>query len=120
MRIIDGKVVDFDERLLRGSLVEYWYGSSIDIGLVVGIDRDIGITIVNQDDEEDMLVCFPGPKSKKFEKDGIPEDHYYKVFGYLAECILKGNPIIIEKASLLAYGYEDRGGTVNNEKCPYR
>lgn len=113
-----------DYEKLEGKIVKYRWGYLPQVkGLVVGVDRDIGITIVNAEDHEHYFLCLKGPsspqwekfrkRSRKSEEDYISE--YYKWFDILVEQIKNGRcePKILRTISAIRPGYPSA------ESCPF-
>ena len=67
-----------NHRNLEGKKVKYVSGRIKQNGIVVNIDRSIGITIVDENDKTDKLVCLNGPKTKVYKKDKVKLKNYNK------------------------------------------
>jgi len=59
--VLEGREVKFVD-------VDNKYNVHNKIGIVVGCDRDIGITIINKHDEKEYLLCHPGPSSPQMAR----------------------------------------------------
>lgn len=58
-------------------------------GLVVGCDKDIGITIVNAADHDDYIMCLVGPSSPLWEGKAA-QDKYEELFNIIVEQLENG------------------------------
>ena len=60
-----------DYSYLEGKEVEWFYSTTPEdlgsdfIGIVKGCDYEVGVTIVNKEDKEHYLTCYPGPTGEK-------------------------------------------------------
>ena len=59
----------------------------IETGLIVGVNFDVGITIVNKNDTSQKLTCLVGKSSKGYYMN---DDDYEEVFYCLLSMIKKG------------------------------
>ena len=92
---LEGKVIDFN----RGDLVKK--------GLVVGCDREIGITIVDNSDHNSYLLCLTGPSSPLWTsrfpettENALRLTEHYKIFEYLVDQI-KLSRIIVDDLRII-------------------
>jgi len=69
-------------------------------GIVVGCDRDIGITIVNTEDKDDYIVCLIGPSSPLWKRVLHKEDSD-EVFDLLVHQIKSGYVDLTAVCSLI-------------------
>jgi len=93
---------------LEGKIIT-WEGDNGEehSALIVGCDRDIGITIVNAEDKNDYFYCLSGPSSPHYpsdpttpeniEEDKLMFDSVVKMLkkGYFNYKELAGEPITI-------------------------
>jgi hypothetical protein len=110
-----------DYEHLEGKEIDYICGNSKLRGLVVGVDRDIGITIVNAKNHEHFLTCVNGPSSGHvaYANDLIDIEAYNKVFDHSIEMLEQGKfdiDLHFNTMSIvgLIYGFEP---SLND--CPY-
>lgn len=54
---------------------------------IIHYDYDIGVTVVNADDENDYLICMHGPSSVAAKTSYWNKDRYDKIFKYLSYII---------------------------------
>jgi len=87
--------INYEE--LEGKIVTYDFGWGRENLLVVGCDRDIGITLCLADDKEDNRICINGPLSPISKENNVgwktEKAHlkvYYAMFDYLVKAIKKG------------------------------
>ena len=57
-----GKIMDKYEKM-EGKIVDYVDGVGTIKGKIIGCDKDIGVTIVDNDNPDKYLLCYAGPKS---------------------------------------------------------
>lgn len=106
----EGKVIDF-----------YNTDDECTEGLVVGCDKDVGITIVNNDDHDDYLYCVIGPSSSLWNDD-CSNAKILKTIPYVRDQIEEGvfhlNDLIAYRSSL---GFVDFGiaGGASQETCSF-
>ena len=92
--------------------------------MVVGCDRDIGITIVNTKDKEDYLFCLNGPSSPLWHKEeaNILQDEgvYDKTFEFIVDQIEKNivNAEVLDEFVLLLTN-KTCGDKPTSETCPF-
>lgn len=100
-----------------GYVCLYDGGEVIYNGLVVGMDRDLGITIVNHDDKDDYLCCINGPMHKEYD----PTCYWDDIYDYIADCIEDEEVIDASKAVYLYHGEEriPSGNSVDASKCSF-
>ena len=90
-------------------------------GIVVGCDRDIGITIVGKDNLSQYLVCLIGPSSPSW-RDSVhmtkDEDkaEYYKLFDILVNQIKSGQYDFSEIGAVVGIHYGTNPSVI---KCPF-
>lgn len=71
-----------------------FYNGRIDkLARVAGCNYDIGITIINAEDKNDYLFCFPGPNSPQVVKEGIIVPEYSQKFYRITDLLEKENYI---------------------------
>ena len=58
-----------------------------DIGLVVGCDYYVGITIINAYDHDEFLFCAPGPLAPRKSDEPFDLDQWERYYYYILECI---------------------------------
>jgi hypothetical protein len=58
-------------------------------GIVIGIDFDIGITIINKEDKDDYLLCYLGETVQPAE-DEEEKELYNRLFSWAVEAIRQG------------------------------
>lgn len=80
-----------------GKTVKYSYNNRYNenvmlTGVVVGCDEKIGISIVNEDDPKDHLICLHGPSAK----DYYHESYYNIIFDYIVKMINIGGTIEVK------------------------
>lgn len=77
---------------LEGKEIIYTMGDDTLIGKVVGIDYDIGITVVDKNDTDRYLICIPGPCSPHgtVEYPDYLFDSYDEEFFFSFEAIKDG------------------------------
>ena len=80
-----------DYSKLEGKKIEYFWGDNIREGLVVGVDFNIGITIVDANNHDNFILCLAGPLSPTREQFVTMTDKQYKnSFNYYIEAIKSG------------------------------
>jgi len=84
-----------DYSVLEGGEVKFVdinnkYKAHNKIGIVVGCDRDIGITIINKHNNKDYLLCHPGPSSSLMAKQQHLVESSIAVFNYIITLIRDG------------------------------
>ena len=75
----EGKIIDFYNEFL-GNIR----------GLIVGCDPDIGITIVDADNNDRYLFCLTGPFSPNWDFGDIEKERYKQYFENAIEQFKKG------------------------------
>lgn len=61
--------------------------------LVIGVERDIGVTLVNPCDKEDEILCINGPCSPNTDYQTFDEYRYNELFDNLVAQIETGRVI---------------------------
>lgn len=107
------KQTDFPE--LTGELVQFENGN---VGRVVGVNYDIGITIVNKDDPTDYCICFHGPSSPRTQKLGESVPWYGEAF-YLAVEDIKAGEWKASYEEAVPNLKKHVGGYPSAETCPW-
>jgi len=75
------------------------YNVNNKIGIVVGCDRDIGITIINKYDENEYLLCHPGPSSSQMAGKEDMVEGCLAVFDFTVALIRDGviDTVVLEE-----------------------
>ena len=81
--------------------------------VLIGCNRSVGVTAVDENDHEVKLICLNGPVTKKY--DVLSDEHYHRAFDYLIGAIISGTYNFGE-ITIMTRGHSPRGGTVS---CPY-
>jgi len=105
---LEGKIVD----VINSSVEEHIQGH------VVGIDYDIGITIVDANDHERYILCYTGPAAEKFS---VVRDFaiYNQLFNYTKNAIERG---VIDLDELFYFTQKisvSTGRNPSKETCPF-
>ena len=91
---------------------ELLYGN--EVGIVIGCDFDVGITVVNKEDKTDFLFCVHGPLSKVYRDPSyLNLNTYATVFNYYVEGIKKG------KMTKDLHVHAQDTGEASAEVCPF-
>lgn len=64
-------------------------GNFVHVGIVVGCDYHVGITIVDAEDKDDYLTCIHGPLSKIGKQIAIDKPDYEERYNYIFERALR-------------------------------
>jgi len=81
--VLEGREVKFVD-------INNKYNMHNKIGIVVGCDRDIGITIINKHNNKDYLLCHPGPSSHLIVKQQHLAEPSVVAFNYIITLIRDG------------------------------
>jgi len=80
---------------LGGKEVRYRMMGHIYTGIVVACVEDVGVTIVNKEDEDDFIICLNLPKSPLYSGEGSAVTPLlYEVYDYIVYCTENGENII--------------------------
>ena len=84
---------------LEGKVIDFVYSDNEVVkGLVVGVDPDIGITIVQNDNHKYNLLCLIGPSSPRWEEHWDPGPERFEFIcdqikkGFIDSNDLRANP----------------------------
>ena len=98
-------------------------GEDVYKGVVVAFDRDIGCTIVEEDDKDHYLVCLHGPLSKEILNGSrcYTEGLNVMLFDYLEGCICDEVTITREKIDeLISVFYNDVTTRIpSSDRCAF-
>lgn len=98
---------------LEGKEVLYKYNEESFIGIVVGCEWPIGVTITEKDNPEILLVCLVGPSAPNYTAGSEKRTH--QIFNQLIEMIKDG---IIDEAEITSrWGLNSN--KVSTEHCPF-
>ena len=87
---------------LEGKVIDYvLYSGDIEKVLVVGIEKDFGITIVSADSKREY-ICINGPNSPK-KSYASSMSAFYAMFNYLVKGIKKGSPHLVRTPERLEH-----------------
>lgn len=113
-----------DYSYLEGKEIKYYYHqykkNPID-GIVVGCDKDVGITIVRKDNKKKNLVCLNGPSTKYFKENHIDNENYEKTFDIIIDMVISGEYHEDDSIDCLYFGLDPFKTTFSGEmsSCPY-
>jgi len=105
---------------LEGKIVEY-RDSNGETGkaLIVGIDFDLGISMVNADRKEQNLVCVNG-SSSPHGKSFIDDEKYKKTFDFIVSMCEKGY-YSMDEFDMFAFGKVNHFSIFGGmESCPFK
>lgn len=74
----------------EGKVIDFYDGCGHHYkALVVGCDKTVGITIINNENHDDYLYCITGPSSPLWDKD-FPNEIVLKIITFIRDQIKKG------------------------------
>lgn len=108
---------DYEE--LEGKEVVYDNGLKT-VGIVIGCNYDIGITIVEKGNKDQYLSCYIGPMAPNTIKGQLSEKHWNALFYSRVREIKKGY-INISKVKKIMSRIEgvEMGRSANKSQCPF-
>lgn len=108
---------------MKGRSITYKYGDSVNEGIVVGHDPDLGITIINANDPDDYLICINGPASKMWKELNTHDSEipgYKRVFNYVTERIKAGLIVLDDLSEDMAkQASRPQGHNPSSESCAF-
>ena len=81
--VLEGKEVKFIDKNKK-------YYKHDTVGVIIGCDKDIGITIVEKHDNKHYLLCHPGPSSTIMTKNSHLSEQSVVVFDFIVTLIKDG------------------------------
>lgn len=90
---------------LEGKEIKYFGGTKWYTGIIVGCNKDIGITVVDKNNPERKLICHNGPATKAYKENKIKKKNHLITFKKRIEKLRTGVYISSREISDLYYGH---------------